>query len=455
MWAFIFVIVFLLVIYKLKKVYSYWKDRGVDYVCPLIRCFEAFSENIFRTNSSIDIIQEIYNKFPNNRYVGFYNLFEPVLLIRDLELIKTITLKDFNVFNAHSETIPLELDVLWSRNMYALRDQKSWSNDRAHLNRCLTVNKLKASFTLLQTFSDNLIDNLRTNSEGKKMTVEMREIFKRLSNDITAYTYFGVNCDSLKNPDNEFIHMVDKAMALPAMYGFKNVVGKLCPKLLKCAGVKAFSKDVKTFFTNIIMQSIKVRLKEKFANYDVISELLRMHNIEKLDNLDKDTLDNIIAKAFLLVFSGYETVASTLSLLVYQLTLNYDIQRKLYEEITRTLKNFNGTIGYNAIMEIEYLNNVVNETLRLHPPTSIIDRIATKDYTIEAANENERTLLVKKGTPIWILQKAIHIDPKHFPNPTKFDPDRFSNENKRNIKHYSHIPFGAGPRSCPGIIGVC
>lgn len=449
MWALIFVIVFLLVIYKLKKVYSYWKDRGVDYVCS-VRCFEAFTENIFRTNSSIDTLQEIYNKFPNNRYVGFYNLFEPVLLIRDLELIKRISVKDFNVFHAHSETIPLELDVLWSRNMYALSDQQSWNNVRAHLSPSLTIKKLKASFILHQTFTKNLIDHLRTKLEGKKMTLEMRDILKRLSNDITANNYFGVNCDSLKNPDNEFFHMVDKAMALPAMYGFKNFVGKLCPKLLKCAGVEAFSKDVKTFFTNIMKQSINARLKEKFVNYDVISALLRMHNVEKLDNLEKDTLDEIIAEAFLLVFAGYETVTSTLSLLVYELTINYDIQRKLYEEITRTLKKFNGTIGYDAIMEMVYLNNVVNESLRLHPPTAIIDRIATKDYIIEAENVNERTLLVKKGTPIWILEKPIHTDPKHFPNPTKFDPDRFSNENKRNIKRYSHIPFGVGPRSCPG-----
>ena len=74
-----------------------------------------------------------------------------------------------------------------------------------------------------------------------------------------------------------------------------------------------------------------------------------------------------------------------------------------------------------------------------------ISRCCTKDYQIPGTN-----FLVPKGTPVYIPILGFHMDPKLFPNPEKFDPERFSAENKGNIVTGSYIPFGQGPRMCLG-----
>ncbi|KAK5644027.1 hypothetical protein RI129_007872 [Pyrocoelia pectoralis] len=451
MWVLIFTTIVVLIIFRLKKVYSYWKDRGVDYVSPL-RSFGPFAENILRMNSHSEVLKRIYDEFPNKRYVGFYNIFQPVLIIRDLELVKRICVKDYHVFHSHSEIIPSELDDLWSKHLFNLTDKKLWNNLRTPLRQFFTTNKLKLSFPVIQKVSRNLINYLKTKSKGQPYTLETREIFKRLLNDISANAYFGVNCDAINNGENEFMYMARKAMSISMMSGVKHVIANLFPRLLKSMGAKIYSKEVRTFFTSIIKQSIKMRYENEFRGPDVINTLLQLYDADKshLDNLSESTVKNITAQAIILYFAGFETTTSTLSMLVYEITLNPDIQTKLYEEIVNTLKGFNGTVSYDAIMAMEYLDNVVKETLRLHTPTSLLDRRAMSDYEIESEDPKEKTLLVKKGTPVWILQKAIHLDPNNFPNPEKFDPDRFSYGNKQNIKNYSHIPFGSGPRSCLG-----
>ncbi|ERL95684.1 hypothetical protein D910_00114, partial [Dendroctonus ponderosae] len=88
--------------------------------------------------------------------------------------------------------------------------------------------------------------------------------------------------------------------------------------------------------------------------------------------------------------------------------------------------------------------------LRKWPPSAAVDRVVTQPYTIEPVNDNEKPVNLKIGDVIWIPIFAYHRDPENFQNPTKFDPERFSDENKINIKPYTYLPFGAGPRNCIG-----
>lgn len=73
-----------------------------------------------------------------------------------------------------------------------------------------------------------------------------------------------------------------------------------------------------------------------------------------------------------------------------------------------------------------------------------LDRIAIADYEIDDK------LTVKAGTPVYVNSTGMHYDPEYFPDPMKFDPDRFLPENEKNIKQYTYMPFGEGPRFCIG-----
>ncbi|XP_030764632.1 cytochrome P450 9e2-like [Sitophilus oryzae] len=88
--------------------------------------------------------------------------------------------------------------------------------------------------------------------------------------------------------------------------------------------------------------------------------------------------------------------------------------------------------------------------LRKWPPIIAKDRICTKPYTLRTATKEEKDIEFKVDDMIWIPTHAIHRCPENYPNPEKFDPERFSDENKGNIKPYTYLPFGVGSRNCIG-----
>jgi cytochrome P450 family 6 len=85
------------------------------------------------------------------------------------------------------------------------------------------------------------------------------------------------------------------------------------------------------------------------------------------------------------------------------------------------------------------------ETLRKYPPLSFVNRRCTKDYTIP-----ETDLVLQKGVQVIVPVLGLHRDPEYFPNPEKFDPERFSEETKSDMPKYAYLPFGEGPRICIG-----
>jgi cytochrome P450 family 9 len=137
-----------------------------------------------------------------------------------------------------------------------------------------------------------------------------------------------------------------------------------------------------------------------------------------------------------------------MSFMGYELAINPEVQQKLFEEIQDTERELNGKlISYEKIQNLKYLDQVVCEVLRKWPPAPATDRICVKDYVLEY---DDKRIVVEKGMvllfPIW----GIQHDPKYFPNPEKFDPERFNDENKGSIEEYTYLPFGVGPRNCIG-----
>ena len=75
------------------------------------------------------------------------------------------------------------------------------------------------------------------------------------------------------------------------------------------------------------------------------------------------------------------------------------------------------------------------------------DRVCAKDFDVDV---DGKKLTIEKGITILSLFYGLHMDPEYFPDPYKFDPERFSEENRRNIDPDTYLPFGIGPRNCIG-----
>lgn len=90
------------------------------------------------------------------------------------------------------------------------------------------------------------------------------------------------------------------------------------------------------------------------------------------------------------------------------------------------------------------------EGLRKYPLVTVIDRNCVKPYTIVPKDSSEKPIHLEKNDVVWIPIYALHRDPKHYPDPEKFDPERFNTQNRKLMNTYSFLPFGVGPRICIG-----
>lgn len=178
-----------------------------------------------------------------------------------------------------------------------------------------------------------------------------------------------------------------------------------------------------------------------FASNSVAEEIMH-RSIEKLRELDDD---DFVAQCLAFFLAGFTGVATTIATVLYELARNPDVQERLLREIDEVKDGINErNITFEMIQNMKYLDQVVLETLRLWPIAVMIERKVNKPFVIENTDGQRLALLPDDFAMISIL--GTHRDEKYFPEPNKFDPERFSDENKKKIKFYS--PFGIGPRSC-------
>lgn len=121
---------------------------------------------------------------------------------------------------------------------------------------------------------------------------------------------------------------------------------------------------------------------------------------------------------------------------MYELALNEDVQDKLRDEITEVLSKYDGEFTYDGMLEMKYLDMVLNETLRMYPVNDTQFRKSVKNFRIPNSK-----LTIPEDTLIVVSSHAFHRDERFFDNPDSFDPARFNEENVKKIKPYTYIPF--------------
>jgi cytochrome P450 len=139
--------------------------------------------------------------------------------------------------------------------------------------------------------------------------------------------------------------------------------------------------------------------------------------------------------------AGYETVANALSWTWYLLSQNPECERRFHEEIDCELQGRNST--YEDVPRLRYVEMVLAESMRLYPPAWAMGRQARHDFQL-----GEYFLPAK--TTVLISQFVTHRDARFFPDPLRFDPERFTPEAKARRAKVTYFPFGAGFRQCIG-----
>ncbi|KAJ4428799.1 Cytochrome P450 9e2 [Periplaneta americana] len=385
---------------------------------------------------------------------------------RDPELIKLVTIKDFEFFLDHRNPFSEEIDPLLGKGLFNLKGQK-WKDMRSTLSPAFTSSKMKTMFTLITECGEQLGDFLKTcikdknmpvegckiEREGDVLVVEMKDLFTRYTNDVIATSAFGIGCDSLKKPKNEFYEMGRDVTNFGGLRSLIFFGLMLSPKLMKLLNLKLMSNYAVNFFRSLVHDTMATREAKDIFRPDMIhllmqakKETVHPNGIEGKTPKPKWDADDLTAQAVNFFFAGFDAVSTLLCFASHLLATHPDVQSRLQKEIDETLEKDGGKLTYEAVHGMKYLDMVVSETLRLYPPAVATDRKCIKTYTIKC----DPSCTLKPGQGIWIPVYGLHHDPKYFPNPEKFDPERFSDENKDSIKQCTYLPFGSGPRNCIG-----
>uniref|UniRef100_A0A914CRE5 Cytochrome P450 n=1 Tax=Acrobeloides nanus TaxID=290746 RepID=A0A914CRE5_9BILA len=124
----------------------------------------------------------------------------------------------------------------------------------------------------------------------------------------------------------------------------------------------------------------------------------------------------LLAQSFIVLAAGYETTAFTLQMVIYIISKMPEIQEKMRDEIMEVIGD-KVEIEYDDIIQLKYINQVVNEALRMYPPAARANRVCTKPITINGIHFDKN---VAFSIPIF----AIHYDEQYYPDPYQFSPDR-------------------------------
>ncbi|KAK0138006.1 Cytochrome P450 3A40 [Merluccius polli] len=331
-------------------------------------------------------------------------------------------------------------------------------------------------YPIMLKYSNNLVESLHQKVAADEV-IEMKEIFGPYSMDVVTSTAFSVDIDSLNQPSDPFVANIKKMVTFNFLHPLLLLIvlfpflGPVFDKL----NVSIFPADVLEFFYSSLKKIKDDRKKnthnviayvkcfpifhyghffnQVFQNFKFLKRVDFMQLMVDSQTTEEDNEDGtsqkglsdheVLSQAMIFIFAGYETSSSTLCFLAYNLATNPEVQIALQNEIDETFEN-KSRPTYEVLMQMEYLDMVINESQRLYPLGSRLERIAKASVEVNGVT-------IPKGTAIVVPVYTLHRDPALWPQPEVFRPERFSKENRDNIDPYSFMPFGVGPRNCVGM----
>jgi cytochrome P450 len=171
---------------------------------------------------------------------------------------------------------------------------------------------------------------------------------------------------------------------------------------------------------------------------DLLSMLLLAQDEEGSGSMSDQQVRD---EAMTLFLAGHETTANALTWTWYLLSQHPEVEARLHAELEQVLGGRRPSA--DDMSRLIYTSRVLAEAMRLYPPAWVIGRRAVEDY--EVANYR-----MPKGSIVLVSQWVMHRDPRFFPDPDRFDPDRWTEEAKAARPRFAYFPFGAGPRICIG-----
>ncbi|KAM4676694.1 LOW QUALITY PROTEIN: thromboxane-A synthase [Discoglossus pictus] len=399
---------------------------------------------------------------------GYYMGRRPMILVAEPEAIKQVLQKSFanftNRMKLHSVTKPM------SDSLLCLRDDK-WKRVRGILTPSFSAIRMKEMCSLINEVCDSLVSNLQKFADSGE-DCNAQRCYACFTMDLVASVAFGTQLDSQKDPDHPMVQNSKRFLELFTPFKPLVLLTLAFPSIMNPIARRIPNKkrdQINRFFFKVIRDIIAARdqqpanerrrdflqlmldARDSVSNvtvdhFDIVNQadISAPASQEQPKKSTKNlSEDEILGQAFIFLIAGYETTCSLLSFATNLLATHPECQKRLLQEVDEFAKKHD-VADYNTVHDLPYMEMVISETLRMYPPAFRFAREAAQDCTIMGQR-------IPAGAVVEIPIGCIQNDPRFWPEPEKFKPERFTAEEKQKRHPFVYLPFGAGPRSCIGM----
>lgn len=463
----VLVVMFLfnLVYFNRKNTFSFWKDRGVPYLKP-DWLFGNIRNELFTRSTWSDFCIKCYNTFKDKGFGGVYIFSKPVLIVCDPTLVEKILVKNFTSFH---DRIDSNYDEPMMKTLFNAHGQ-CWQIMRSKLIPSFTSAKVKGMFDQITKCCELAIGQIEDKIAFSE-PVDVGSLMFMYTTEVIASCAFGIQLLSNNDQRNQFKRSINNLFSLNIFRSLRFVGVLVFPKLFAFFGVSIIYRSVSDFFINLTKETIRYRKRNNIKRNDFLNLLMELkdeeegvfeieedyskyHEDKLLNSFMKQvpvdpqfhqkepifTDDRIAALVFNFITGGLKPAVGTVSLALLEIAKNPLIQKRVVDEIDLALKKHK-VLSYEVVRDMEYLDKVIQETLRMYSFSTVLVRLVTEPCTLPGT-----TLKLEKDQLIYIPVHPLHLDPQYHPSPQVFNPDRFSDSSYKPTS--SFIPFGNGPRIC-------
>ena len=306
---------------------------------------------------------------------------------------------------------------------------KLWERQRKLLSPSTHRNRLRGyAQTMVETGLETV--GKLDECDGDHL-VDLTEELTLLTSDIITRTMFGVE---LGERNQVLYQAFQDYLASHGRIHMSELIG--LPAWIPRPG-QGKGKAAVRLFDSVILSVIEQRRKSKEQRDDLLEMLLEFRDQEG-EPMDFTLLRDEVASIYL---AGHETTAITLTWAFYLLHEHPEVKYRLWDELESVLKDRDPE--FDDVQKLTYTRAVVDESLRLYPPVHVFSRQALGKDEVSG-------IAVPKGSFMTISSYVLHRHKLLWKEPDEFDPERFMPSRSGEVKPYSYIPFGAGPRICMG-----
>jgi cytochrome P450 len=308
-------------------------------------------------------------------------------------------------------------------------EDKLWHGQRQIIHKAFKRNQLAAFADVIADEADAMVARMDSHVAGPP--VDMAEEVARLTLAVLGQALLSSDLTPFAALAGAFDVAQDQAM-------FDMVTLDLVPPWIPTPRNRRFERAQRQL-EDVASALIAERERDYLPGAgDMISLLLDAYRDEPDSRLRHRRLrDELVT----ILLAGHETTASTLSWTWYLLDRHPEVARRMHAEATEVLGDRKP--GHDDLSRLTYTTMVIQEAMRLYPPVWGLPRQATSADDIGGYR-------VPAGADVMICPYTLHRHPAFWPEPDRFDPERFSAEAAGPAHRYAYIPFGAGPRVCVG-----